>query len=531
MSEEKQKNIELLNLISDPRRFETLIHYFDTISNYSKDKTIQTEEIYAIEDLDSSNKISKKKLEKLFENLPYLKKIFNNDKHFFNKVIHRFVHKYKGKVYHPKGLYSEQIFGPINNYECQCGYYQGEVYKDKVCPICNVRVSDDTNRYQSIAYIELKLPLINPLVKHLMKRIVKMTDFQKITHGDRNTTQYFQYFMLFNKRTQKFEIPKEIPFQYLPKYMINATEIYQNPVESINKIIEYCIHADLISNKDLETFNKTYDKRYVVLGQYSLIKNIFSEELFPIFLNKLYDILTKYPQLLRYMFMLIIPVTTPESRPIVQLEKQIIFPQISRILQTLVISNKLFNYIEHDYNKYIQNPLKYLYEYFNNLVETPNEILEKEITISKLQDTLEQYYQMIIEDELRGKEGKIRQELLGKTIDFTSRNVITPTLKIKPYEIMISYHTAKKVLLPEFINMLYILSKVIFQKINPTEINPELYKSQIKLPKENQDEYKRLLKQLYSETGIKITETKYITYVDLIQILLIYIMVFKNMNY
>ena len=61
-------------------------------------------------------------------------------------------------------MFSEQIFGPVKNYTCQCGTYHGESKKGHVCPLCNVPIENSDERRRRFAKISLPIPVINPIM-------------------------------------------------------------------------------------------------------------------------------------------------------------------------------------------------------------------------------------------------------------------------------------------------------------------------------------------------------------------------------
>ena len=70
----------------------------------------------------------------------------------------------KDGYYHPEGLFSEQIFGPVRDYRCQCGKYQGRQFEGIICENCGVEVTTSEKRRKTYAKIELPVPAIHPLV-------------------------------------------------------------------------------------------------------------------------------------------------------------------------------------------------------------------------------------------------------------------------------------------------------------------------------------------------------------------------------
>ena len=72
------------------------------------------------------------------------------------------------KFYHPQGLFSEQIFGPIKNYTCQCGNYYGVSKSGGQCKLCHVDIVNSDERRKRFAIIRLPIPVVNPLFYDLL---------------------------------------------------------------------------------------------------------------------------------------------------------------------------------------------------------------------------------------------------------------------------------------------------------------------------------------------------------------------------
>ena len=74
------------------------------------------------------------------------------------------------KKFHPEGLFSEQIFGPVKNYTCQCGTYYGpsNVKTGSKCNLCKVDIVNSDVRRTRFAKIILPFPIVNPLFYDLL---------------------------------------------------------------------------------------------------------------------------------------------------------------------------------------------------------------------------------------------------------------------------------------------------------------------------------------------------------------------------
>jgi len=88
---------------------------------------------------------------------------------------------FRKRKFHPEGLFSEQIFGPVRNYTCQCGIYHGPSKEGSVCDICQVVITNSDIRRNKFARITLPFPVVNPIMYDLFvelagKTLKKMVD-------------------------------------------------------------------------------------------------------------------------------------------------------------------------------------------------------------------------------------------------------------------------------------------------------------------------------------------------------------------
>jgi len=75
------------------------------------------------------------------------------------------------RKFHPKGLFSEQIFGPVNNYTCQCGTYYGASNSGGVCKVCDVKIVSSLERRRTFAKIVLPMRVVNPIFYDLITNL------------------------------------------------------------------------------------------------------------------------------------------------------------------------------------------------------------------------------------------------------------------------------------------------------------------------------------------------------------------------
>jgi len=333
-------------------------------------------------------------------------------------------------IYHPKGVYSEQIFGPIKDYVCQCGELFGKAHEGKRCKKCGVICGPSILRYKEFGYIKLKLPVLNPILLDIfIKKYFKtQANFKEIYEK----TVLEDKFYLFNKNTKKFEI--------LPEF--NHSEFINAPTsnEKLNEIV-YKLLDKLEKHKKITPERKKYIlNNYVcsqpVFGLYSLYK-FFESKFGKKIIEEHFEKYPSYKVFKNLLFLNFIPVIPPEIRPIVHLTSgDVIEHEISKKYRSLIrlnYENELLEEIVKEEKNTLQN------------------VYQKDFWTFRLSKNISELYEKLI-DSISGKEGKIRSFILGKTIDFSGRAVIVPSLKIKPYEILIPYHMAKEVSSVHFVS-------------------------------------------------------------------------------
>ena len=99
----------------------------------------------------------------------------------------------KQRLFHPDGLYSEQIFGPVHDYQCQCRCFIGKLYDGKVCPKCKVKVTSSISRFHNFGQITLYLRLVHPYAISLLGKEFGQSKIKAVIAGKK-------YFKIVNKQ-------------------------------------------------------------------------------------------------------------------------------------------------------------------------------------------------------------------------------------------------------------------------------------------------------------------------------------------
>ena len=366
--------------------------------------------------------------------------LFNNP-HKEVKTSRIYIDK-KKRIFHPEGLFSEQIFGPVKDYECQCGHLRGKENAGKRCPHCNVLCDSSLLRYTEFGYIKLKVPiLLPPIANKIIKKFFKSSDeYDLLTTLVTHTTD----FLVFDKVKKKFVKPSfTTAGNIIPKDFDASTCVFK--YKNFSNII--VLHSEF-SNDDVRYDIKELRQRYLidypVFGLYSLYK-LWTSDVFKPYIDEFLNKNPHWKQFINLVFIDKLPVLPPEIRPHIETENKTIIHRLTRVLQMIIDINN------RDYFAFNNTDL-------NDEDETIADVVLKDQIALRLQKRVNEYYEMIL-NELSGKEGKIRQYIHGKTIDFSSRGVVVPSLNVKPYEIEIPYHTAKEVFSPYF--AAYLVDKLL----------------------------------------------------------------------
>ncbi|MBE6563171.1 MAG: DNA-directed RNA polymerase subunit beta' [Ruminococcaceae bacterium] len=308
------------------------------------------------------------------------------------------------------GLFCERIFGPTKDWECSCGKYKRIRHKNKVCEKCGVEVTQKKVRRERMGHIELAAPVSHIwYFKAVPSRISTLLDISpKALDG----VLYFSSYIVTD--------PGNTP---LIKGQILNDDEYRAYREKFEGDFKAGMGAEAIKSllKDIKIDELSAELKTeleTASGQkkLKLIKRLEVVEAFRKSGNK--------PE---WMILDVIPVIPPEIRPMVQLDGGRFASSDLNDLYRRVINrnNRLKKLIElHAPEIIIRNEKRMLQEAVDALIDNGRH--GKSVT-GPNNRALKSLSEM-----LRGKQGRFRQNLLGKRVDYSGRSVIVvgPTLKI-----------------------------------------------------------------------------------------------------
>ena len=309
------------------------------------------------------------------------------------------------------GLFCGRIFGPIKDYECICGKYKRMKHRGIRCEKCGVEVIESRVRRERLAHIKLACPVTH--VWFLKVTPSKLANYLDINAKDLERIIYFDSYVVVEPGSADLPIGSLID-EELNEELSNHHENFQAMIgaEAVQTLIEKIGLVDDLSAslRDQLYETKSETKRKKIVKRLKVIEAFKKSGIDP-----------------ASMVLNIIPVISPELRPLVPLEG-------GRFATSDL--NDLYRRIIHRNNR-----LKRLIE-----LNAPDIILKNEKRM--LQESVDALFDngrrgrpilgsnkrplKSLSDSLKGKYGRFRQNLLGKRVDYSGRTVIVvgPQLKI-----------------------------------------------------------------------------------------------------
>ena len=339
------------------------------------------------------------------------------------------------------GLFCEKIFGPTRDYECSCGKYKRLRYKNIVCDRCGVEVTKSKVRRERMGHIELATPVSHIwFVKGIPSYIGLCLD---MSPRDLEEVIYFVSYVVLDPGAttlvKKQTLSDKEYRVYYEKYG-NTFKVGMG-AEAIKQLL-----SELDVNKEIENLQKEIDASN---GQkkLKLVKRL-----------DVLDSFAKSGNKPEWMILEALPVIPPELRPMIQLDGGRFATSDLNDLYRRVINrnNRLKKLVELNAPSIIiQNEKRMLQEAVDSLFD--NGRRGRSVTGAGNR-ALKSLSSM-----LKGKQGRFRQNLLGKRVDYSGRSVIVVGPDLKMYQCGIPKEMALELFKPHVINGL--VSKEIANNI------------------------------------------------------------------
>jgi DNA-directed RNA polymerase subunit beta' len=317
------------------------------------------------------------------------------------------------RTYRPErdGLFCERIFGPERDYECSCGKYRGTKYKGIICDRCGVKVTHSRVRRKRMGHINLAAPVVHIwFFKSMPSRLgtllaMKTSDLEKVI--------YFQDYVVVDPKDTELR-PREILTEDAHR---QAVEKFGNGfralmgAEAIRELVEQ-LNLDDVAAEIRQELKDTRSKQKIkdLAKRLKLVEQVRKSENDP-----------------AWLVMDVIPVIPPDLRPLVLLESgNFATSDLNDLYRRIINRNnrlkKLMDLnapevIIRNEKRMLQQAVDALFD--NNRCRRP--------VLGSSNRPLKS-----LTDMIKGKQGRFRENLLGKRVDYSARSVIVvgPELKL-----------------------------------------------------------------------------------------------------
>ncbi|WP_117883594.1 DNA-directed RNA polymerase subunit beta' [Aureibaculum luteum] len=332
------------------------------------------------------------------------------------------------------GLFCERIFGPIKDYECACGKYKRIRYKGIICDRCGVEVTEKKVRRDRVGHINLVVPIAH--IWYFRSLPNKMGYLLGLPSKKLDMIIYYERYVVIqpgNAKNAEGESLEKMDFLTEEEYLDILESLPQDnqylddsdPTKFIAKMGAECL-IELLSRIDLDSLS--YELRHKANTETSkqrkteALKRLNVVEAFR-------DANLNRENKPEWMIMKVVPVIPPELRPLVPLDGgRFATSDLNDLYRRVIIRN---------------NRLKRLME-----IKAPEVILRNEKRM--LQESVDSLFDNTrkssavktesnrplksLSDSLKGKQGRFRQNLLGKRVDYSARSVIVVGPELKLFE-------------------------------------------------------------------------------------------------
>ncbi|MEJ6603109.1 MAG: DNA-directed RNA polymerase subunit beta' [Opitutaceae bacterium] len=312
----------------------------------------------------------------------------------------------------PGGLFCQKIFGPVRDYECACGKYKRIKYKDVVCDRCGVEVTISRVRRERMGHIELAVPVTHIwFLKSMPSRLGLLLD---MTARSLERVIYYENFMVVDPGKTPLELKQlltDIEYRQALDEYGDDSFVAKMGAEAVRDCLSLMdMEATVVELQEQMRATRSKQIKKKLSKRLKVIQGFIGSESRP-----------------EWMVLEVLPVIPPDLRPLVPLEGGRFATSDLNDLYRRVINRN--------------NRLKNLMQ-----LKTPDVIIHNEKRM--LQESVDALFDngrhgrpvtgagnralKSLSDMLKGKQGRFRQNLLGKRVDYSGRSVIVigPELKL-----------------------------------------------------------------------------------------------------
>ncbi len=335
------------------------------------------------------------------------------------------------RTYKPErdGLFCERIFGPVKDYECHCGKYKRIRYKGIVCDRCGVEVTEKKVRRERMGHISLVVPVAH--IWYFRSLPNKIGYLLGLPSKKLDSIIYYERYVVINPGVKAADGVKQLDFLTEEEYLDILDTLPKehqyldddDPNKFIAKMGAEALYEILMR---LELDDLSYNLRHKASTETSqqrkneALKRLQVVEAFRASKN------LNRPE---WMIVKVVPVIPPDLRPLVPLDGgRFATSDLNDLYRRVIIrNNRLKRLIEIKAPEVIlRNEKRMLQEAVDSLFDNSRKVNAVKTENNRALKSLS--------DSLKGKQGRFRQNLLGKRVDYSARSVIVVGPKLQLHE-------------------------------------------------------------------------------------------------
>jgi DNA-directed RNA polymerase subunit beta' len=337
------------------------------------------------------------------------------------------------RTYKPErdGLFCERIFGPVKDWECHCGKYKRIRYKGIVCDRCGVEVTEKKVRRERMGHIQLTVPVAH--IWYFRSLPNKIGYLLGLPTKRLDLIIYYERYVVINPGIKSADGINYLDFLTEEEYLAVLDTLPKDnhhlddkdPNKFIAKMGAEALY-DLLSRLDLDQLS--YNLRHQANTETSqqrkneALKRLNVVEAF----RQANDHIENKPE---WMIVKVVPVIPPELRPLVPLDGgRFATSDLNDLYRRVIIrNNRLKRLLEIKAPDVIlRNEKRMLQEAVDSLFDNSRKVNAVKTESNRALKSLS--------DSLKGKQGRFRQNLLGKRVDYSARSVIVVGPELKLHE-------------------------------------------------------------------------------------------------
>jgi len=353
------------------------------------------------------------------------------------------------RTYKPErdGLFCERIFGPVKDYECHCGKYKRIRYKGIVCDRCSVEVTEKKVRRERMGHIRLVVPVAH--IWYFRSLPNKIGYLLGLPSKKLDAVIYYERYIVINpgvaEGVEKLDLLSEEEYFQILDRIPKENQLLEDghPDKFVAKMGAEAIY-ELLRDLDLDTLSYQLREQANREGSQQrkteALKRLQVVEAFRSSRQR------NRPE---WMILHAVPVTPPELRPLVPLDGgRFATSDLNDLYRRVIIrNNRLKRLIE------IKAPEVILRNEKRMLQEAVDSLLDNSRKSSAVKSDANRPLKSL-SDSLKGKQGRFRQNLLGKRVDYSARSVIVVGPELKMHECGLPKNMAAELYKPFIIRKL-----------------------------------------------------------------------------